>query len=360
MRAAIGRPRVVVAGVTLALAALAAVGSEPARAVPGCDRYAGPTGSDLSPGTEALPFKTVRRLVEALASGETGCLRAGSYVGPDNGAAVPSPLYLDAPGSTLRSYPGESASVDARLEVTGAGASITNLTLDAATLNTTVTPLKLVGDGAVFSHSRLTGHDRIGTCLQVGTGNAKPSGIIVEHNEIYGCGADDAGANKFDHNIYVTHARGTIIRWNVLRDNPGGWGVHLYPDADGTLVEHNDIESDHGGVVFAGDGSGATSDDNEVRFNSLTYPDSGGGTPRYNLEGSWSGGPPGTGNTAHHNCVHSAGAGSPSGIQDPPSGFTASGNVVLSGGSTVDGVADQQRLWAHNPCAVAVGPLAGR
>jgi hypothetical protein len=346
--------------VALALVVVLAAGvPDRAHAIPGCDKYASPTGNDLSPGGELAPYRTVKKLVDSLAPGQTGCLRTGTYAGPDNGAAVPTPLYLDAANSTLRSYPGERATVDARLEVTGTGAGVTELTLDTATLNTTVLPLKLVGSNSALTHSALTGHGRIGTCLQLGSGGVKPTGVLVEHNEIYGCGADDGGANKFDHNIYVAWAQDAIIRWNVLRDNPGGWGVHLYPDADGTLVEHNVIDSDHGGVVFAGDGSGAKSDDNEVRYNSLTYPDPGGGSPRYNLEGSWSGGPLGSGNSAHHNCVHSAGAGSPSGIQNPPSGFTARDNVVLTAGPDVDRAADDYHAWANNPCALPVGAVVG-
>ena len=194
----------------------------PAQAVPGCDKYASPTGNDLFPGTESMPYRSVKTLVDGLGPGQTGCLRSGSYPGPDNGAPVPTPVYLDSANSTLRSYPGEQASVDARLEVTGDGAAVTELTLDTATLNATVTPLKLVGDNSTLSHSNVTGHGRIGTCVQIGTGNTKPSGVVVEHNRIYRCGADGGGENKWDHNIYVSKAQGAIIRWNVLRDNAGG------------------------------------------------------------------------------------------------------------------------------------------
>ncbi len=356
MTASVGR-----LGLASALAVAAALAAMPsgAGAAPLCDSYASPAGSDSAPGTAAAPYRSVKKAIESLTPGSTACLRGGTYPGPDNGAAVPSPLYMDDADSTLRGFPGETATVDARVELTGARTTVTELTIDTATLNTTVTPLKLVGDGSRLSHSRVTGHLRLGTCVQVGSGSAKPSGIVVEHNEIYGCGADEGGQNKFDHNVYVTRARDAVVRWNVLHDNAGGWGVHLYPDADGTLVEHNMIDSDHGGVVFAGDGSGATSDDNEVRLNSITYPDTGGGQPRYNLEGSWSGGPKGTGNVAEANCLHSAGAGGPSGIQDPPSGFSASNNVVMTAGADGDGVVDPFRLWANNPCSAAPRITAG-
>jgi hypothetical protein len=330
-----------------------------AQAVPGCDKYASPTGSDFAPGTEAMPYRSVKALVDGLGAGQTGCLRTGTYPGPDNAAPEPTPIYLDAANSTLRNYPGEHASVDARLEVTGAGAKITELTLDSATLNVTVTALKLVGNNSSLSYSNVSGRDRIGTCVQIGTGSTQSSGVVVEHNRITHCGADDSGQNKFDHNIYVAESQGAIIRWNVLRDNAGGWGVHMYPNADGTLVENNMIDSDHGGVVFAGDGTGTKSDNNEVRSNSLTYPDPGGSEPRYNAEGSWSGGPVGTGNRVHDNCIHSSGADSPSGIQNPPSGFTEWNNTVYTAGPGVDPILDGYHVWAQNPCAVPTEALVG-
>ncbi len=114
------------------------------------------------------------------------------------------------------------------------------------------------------------------------------------------------------------------IRHNLLTANGGGWAVHMYPDADRTLVERNTIDGNLGGVVFAGDGSGKTSDRNVVRRNAITFSG-----PRWSIESSWSGGPCGRGNRAHHNCLYSTGPGAPSGI-GLRTGFRASANVVLA------------------------------
>jgi hypothetical protein len=47
---------------------------------PQCAKIASKTGSDSSPGTVDQPYKTVGKLVASLASGQTGCLRAGTSV----------------------------------------------------------------------------------------------------------------------------------------------------------------------------------------------------------------------------------------------------------------------------------------
>ena len=47
--------------------------------------------------------------------------------------------------------------------------------------------------------------------------------------------------------LYVAHSQDAVIRGNLLIGNRGGWAVHLYPDADGTLIEGNVIDANQGG-----------------------------------------------------------------------------------------------------------------
>ena len=91
--------------------------------------------------------------------------------------------------------------------------------------------------------------------------------LVLERNVIHNCGP---AGSKFEHLVYLNHTRNAVVRWNTLTGNAGGWAVHLYDDADGTLVEHNLIDGNHGGVVFAGD-SAERSDDNVVRDNIITF-----------------------------------------------------------------------------------------
>lgn len=340
MRTAAPHALRLIARTTLATAALLAAGSSPASAATGCDRVAGPSGSDSAAGSEAAPYRSIQKLVESLTTGQTGCLRQGTYGGSD--------LRLHVPGVTLRSYPGERATVTAFLEVypDAVGATVTELNFDE-TGNGYNTGLKIQADNAVFSHNDLTKGGQ-GICLVAGSFNDARD-VLIEGNHIHDCGP---AGTKYDHQLYLLHTRDAIVRWNVLDHNAGGWAVHLYTDADGTLIEHNVMDGNLGGVVFAGAG-GETSDNNTVRYNAITYSG-----PRWNVEGSWSGGPLGVGNSAHDNCVYSTGPSSPSGIA-PLEGFTASGNTVLSGSPYVDRATGDYHFGSNSPCATLVGDVAG-
>ena len=69
---------------------------------------------------------TAAVLTRALGPGDTGCRRAGEYGGRD--------VFLDEPGVTLTSYPGERATIRAFLEVeeSAPGASVRALRFDTA------------------------------------------------------------------------------------------------------------------------------------------------------------------------------------------------------------------------------------
>jgi len=154
------------------------------------------------------------------------------------------------------------------------------------------------------------------------------------------------------HQIYLQNTRGAVVRWNILNGNDGGWGVHLYTNADNSVIEHNIIDGNHGGVIYAG-ADGSTSDGNVVRYNAITYS-----SPRWNIEGSWSDEPPGHGNSAHHNCVYSSGEDAPTGIGEEE-GFSASANTTIQGSPYVNRQQGNYRFAAGSPCAAMVGDVAG-
>ena len=328
------------AGAVLALAA-----SPAAAASTSCTKVAAPSGSDSAAGTVAAPYLTVQRLVRSLDAGETGCLRAGTY----GGAA----LYMRKPDTALQSYPGERATLTAFLEVTPEAprSRVSGLKIDTSG-NSNSVGTKLQADDAVLSDNVITKGSE-GICVLAGTYNPAQR-VIIERNYIYDCGSavqPDGSHNKFDHLIYLSGTRNAIVRWNILSANAGGWGVHMYPGADGTLIEHNIIDGNQGGVIFAGSGSGSPSDDNIVRNNAIT-----GSGPRWNIESSWSDGPPGTGNIATANCLYSTGQGQPSGVSSGR-GFSATGNTVLSGYPYVNRTAGDYRFKSDSPCATLVGDV---
>jgi hypothetical protein len=298
----------------------------------GCDRYASPRGSDLNTGTRRFPFRSVPKLTRSLRAGEGGCLARGVY--RHRGVA-----RLRAPGTTLRPIGRARVVVNGAIWVLGRarGARVLGLRLTSSDPVYAI-PLKVQADDVTIARNTITGR-RNTICVLVGSDRVAER-TLIEENRISNCGR----RGKFDHLLYISHTRDAVVRRNLLTRNPGGYAVHLYPDADGTLIEQNVMDANLGGVVFAGDGYGHVSEGNEVRENVIV-----GAGPRWNVEGSWSGGPVGGGNSAHHNCVYSTGPSAPSGLF-PESGFDESDNLVLPGSPYRGARAGRYTLRRTSPC----------
>jgi hypothetical protein len=308
-----------------------------------CTKVAAPYGSDRAEGTEDDPLRSLEELVEELDAGEVGCLRAGTYDGDGDS------VYLDTPGAELRSYPGELATITAFMEVRpdAVGAHLHHLRFDATHHDNDV-GIKLQADRTQFTDNELTKGGN-GICLLAGSYHPA-AGVVIERNLIYDCGPP---SSKYAHQLYLQGTRGAVVRWNILIGNAGGWGVHMYSDADDSLIAHNIIDGNHGGVIFAG-GDDSTSDRNIVRNNAITYSQQ-----RWNLEGSWSDAGTGSGNRAMRNCVYSNGEDAPSGIEEGDGGFAASANLISPGSPYIARGRGDYRLDPDSRCARLVGDVAG-
>src|SRR5205085_12180876 len=83
-----------------------------------CDRVASTSGSDAhGTGSAARPYRTPRKLLASLRPGESGCLRRGVYASPTRFTSSTRSL-------TLRSYPGERATLHGRLWIRGDGTTV--------------------------------------------------------------------------------------------------------------------------------------------------------------------------------------------------------------------------------------------
>jgi parallel beta helix pectate lyase-like protein len=283
--------------------------------------------------------RTVKRLLSKLRRGQTGCLWSGRY--RHLGVA-----RIQRPAVTLRTVRRSRAVVDGTIWVDppARGARISGIRLTTHD-PTFMIPLKVQADDVRISRNLIT-NSQSKSCVLIGSVRVARR-TVIERNRIRHCGRQD----HFDHLLYVSHTRGAVIRGNILTGNPGGWAVHLYPDADGTVVENNVIDRNHGGVVFAGDGE-ETSDGNVVRYNAITSSG-----PRWNLEASWDGST-GGGNSAHHNCLYTAGLGRPAGIATL-AGFSALRNRVLGRLPYVNRARGDYRFRRGSPCTRLVGDVAG-
>jgi len=294
----------------LALPSAAAAAGTDGGAGETCDRSASPAGSDTAPGTPKRPLATAQALVDALAEGETGCLRAGEYAADDE-------IKLETPGITLRSYPGERATLRGRIWVTreAPGSTLTGLDIDGTNSRTLPSPT-INGDRVnVIGNDITNGHTSI--CLSVGSPDTfgRARGTFIAGNVIHDCGS--LPATNFDHGIYVNSADETMIVGNTIFGNADR-GIQLYPDAQGSLIAGNVIAGNGEGVLFGGSADTASSD-NLLVGNSIT-----GSTIRGNVESSW-GGPVGTGNFVLRNCL--SGGADPAGDTGAGVGFTGAGNL---------------------------------
>jgi parallel beta-helix repeat protein len=303
-----------------------------------CSRYASTSGSDSGAGTVSNPYRTVQKLMASLVAGETGCLQPGTYA--ENVKVTRGGL----PGSriTLTSA-AERATILGLVEVTDAANDITftNLALDGK--NSTSTPSPVVnGDRITFSSVDVT-NEHTAICFNIGTPPQEGAwglalDVVIDSSRIHDCGK--IPATNLQHGIYVDGGRNVRITNNYIYNN-ADFGVHLYPDAQNTVVEHNVIDGNGEGLIFAGD-LGVASSNNLVRYNVISNS-----LIRYDVEGWWkSGNPIGSGNRVDQNCLWNGKQGTVS--SDP--GFTVT-NSITSDPLYVNRAAGDFRLQSSSPCA---------
>jgi hypothetical protein len=313
------------------IAVLAPVGvlaaAQPAAADVVCTKYASSSGSDSNAGTATSPYRTAQYLVNHLAFGETGCLTGTFNEG----------VTISAAGVTLASVPGQRARLvgGVRLNVTANRVTVRDFDVD--------------GYGFAYSTFRIIGADQVsvinmditnrnypnGTsnynaiCLLAGAGatfETDPSytvwDLLIEGSRIHNCG-DDA----HEHAIYLETTRNAIVRDSYLYGN-NGYGVSMYPDAQGSLIEHNVIDGNsragRANLTFSGEAAGGEyakphgSDNNTVLYNVISNA-----VTRYNVDSYYpTGSISPSNNRVGSNCVWNA----PYGNFGGTNGYTQSNN----------------------------------
>src|SRR5687768_1200300 len=134
-----------------------------APALPTCTRVAdAATGSDQNDGSSGAPWRTAQKLVDNLAPGQTGCLRAGRY---REDVTVSQSGTADQ-RITIRSEPGQVATIEGRVLVTADKVTLSQLVLDAH-LATGGYGQVVEGDDVLFTDNNITS-GATASCFKVG------------------------------------------------------------------------------------------------------------------------------------------------------------------------------------------------
>ncbi|HTB70444.1 MAG TPA: right-handed parallel beta-helix repeat-containing protein [Solirubrobacteraceae bacterium] len=298
-------------GAALALPGRAAAESAPTR----CDKVAAPSGSDSAAGTAEAPLRTAQALANALAPGQVGCLRAGSYGGGlriGHGGGAGAPL-------TLRSYPGEQAQITGRFYIPSGSnyVTIADLRLDGNFQSGQQLPSPSVdANDATFEADDVT-NEHTGICFDIGSETwGSADSTVLTGNRIHDCGI--MPSTNLDHGIYLQDATNTRITGNLI-DHNADRGIQFYPSAQNSVVSGNVIADNGEGIDFSG-AYGVASNGNVVEHNLIVNS-----TIRHDVE-SWypSGNPVGVGNVLQSNCLSSRG------VSTYDGGFTARANVTVA------------------------------
>jgi parallel beta-helix repeat protein len=268
-----------------------------------------PSSANAAACDKTIASESLQAFTSGLQPGETGCLTGTRQGG----------VTISAQDITLRSAPGTLATIQGgqiRFAQTAYGGTLTKLRLLGDP--TYLTPL-IYASAVTISHNDITGPN---ICVHVDRyGSAPiPYGVKIIGNYIHDCG--HFPPTNFDHGIYLSDSTDAIVKNNVIVRNADR-GVQLYPNANGTRIIGNVIDSNGEGIIF-----GDYSTNNRVVGNIISHP-----LLRFGVEAISF---PGATNLIKDNCLwtHQLGyyAGIPigSGIMPPgPSvGFTARDNLV--------------------------------
>jgi parallel beta-helix repeat protein len=241
---------------------------DPSAAAPSACTYAAALGGDdEGPGTPEEPFATFEALANALAPGETGCLNEGE----PGDAFEADELVIDDPGITITSSPGERATLRGRVYVAGdaEGSRLERVDIDLAGQTPQDVGVQINAPEFTLSRSTVV-DDQNQICLAIGADDPSfgtGDGVVVEDNEIRGCGAS---GDNFAQGVYLNGADDAVISRNEIR-GVSARGIQLVGDADGNLISGN-LVYENGQSLGFGSLDEEVPDDNVVEANVFADP----------------------------------------------------------------------------------------
>ena len=220
-----------------------------------CTYYVSPTGSDSSPGSLIMPWKTLRHGFDKIGAGQTLCLRGGTYA-----MTVPGGYnqVLDRSGMAsspmvIANYPGEIAIIQGNTRINGAYVRLVGTPAPTPGLvfeGPTGQALGLIDvmntHDVILDHVEIRHADYHAGFYQHGGYNIKMIGCYVHDN------GRPAEINT-DQGIYwdSTTGGGNLVA-NCLVEHNASTGIQLYPRPSQVTVADNTIagNGNYGMVVY--------------------------------------------------------------------------------------------------------------
>lgn len=256
--------------------------------------YVSTTGSDTNPGTQAAPWRTMKKSLSSLAAGDTLMVGGGTYV---------EDLSLTMNGSsgapiTVKNVAGQRPIIEGLLAVT-----LNYVTMDGINVHwrdgksVDVHMLKLNGGtGWRWTNSEIWGAKSWANILIT----QSPNAWSLDHNRIHNNDGTSHTAVQ-DHNVYVntTNSSNTgKIEHNLFYASPRGESIKLDGTGSGSgggmniSVKYNTMVGASRGMLMGGQSHG-----NDIAYN-IIIPSAGDGIGFYLYNCS------GTGNKLHDNIFY--------------------------------------------------------
>lgn len=240
-------------------------------------------GSDRARGDRAHPFRTIQHAANRVKPGQTIVVTPGTYdedLTLRRSGTPTAPVRLTAAGSVRPLLRG-------RLKVTASNAIISGLIFEGRTPTNPTDVAVYISGGRRVELDRNEIRNAAQSGVFVGEGAV---GVRITRNWIH-----DNGLTGLDHGIYFENGTGGVIANNLIDRNSYGFGIQLYPNADGLVVTQNTIvRNGRSGIVIGGE---ATTADRNLVVNNILALNHDKGIRTY-----W-GGAIGNGNVAENNLV---------------------------------------------------------
>ena len=283
------------------------------------------TGSDSNPGTQAQPYKSVQKLYDNLAAGQTGVLRGGTYtavsgnfvlnVGFSSGGTSGNP-------KKIASYQGETVVLRDDVLINGSYVTLSGIKFEHSSPSTNI-PLAIARSssgnttGVIIEYCEIDGtntHSQ-GVFLGAESSNTRAVDCAVRRCLIRRIG-NSSSTDKADHGIYCSWATRFTAEYNkivgvVRNSNYIQTGIQLYPECDDATIRFNTFYDCPSGVVIGSQSGSQKSTGNAISNNIFANFPSGSGSQA----GVWTywgsvGAPANSSNPVTNNHFYSIGYGS--------------------------------------------------